>query len=206
MVRNSSCTDGITRHHSRSRASALVNYIRGFAYLCSELKRICYERGAEDNLRPWCVRWPTLSANDRVDDLERTMSPDAPPAASVAAARESQTMLGSGFDSLPSSPDFGNSLDDTEIPAARAESIAALKSRNENPIENRLDVPGHPPARSRVERTMTRFFMFVLFLAVVGAAFYAGRKYKGPIPYVDSATPVRSFTDAGSRRRSDLEI
>jgi tetratricopeptide (TPR) repeat protein len=33
---------------------------------------------------------------------------------------------------------------------------------------------------------MTRFFMFVLFLAVVGAAFYAGRKYKGPIPYVDA--------------------
>ena len=32
--------------------------------------------------------------------------------------------------------------------------------------------------------------MFVLVLAVVGAAFYAGRKYKGPIPYVDSPTPV----------------
>jgi len=32
--------------------------------------------------------------------------------------------------------------------------------------------------------------MFVLFLAVVGAAFYAGRKYKGTIPYVDNPPVV----------------
>jgi tetratricopeptide (TPR) repeat protein len=33
---------------------------------------------------------------------------------------------------------------------------------------------------------MTRFFLLVLVLAALAAAFYAGRRYKGPIPYLDS--------------------
>jgi serine/threonine protein phosphatase PrpC len=188
------CTDGITRHIPDHELRHLLITYADLPTLCRELKRLCYERGAEDNLTAVvvCVGQP-LSAKDRVDDLERTMSPEAPPAASAPpaiAAPLEQTILGTSFDSLPSSPDFGNSLDDTEVPAATAQSIAALKARNENAIENRLNVPASPPAKSGVERTMTRFFMFVLFLALVGAAFYAGRKYKGPIPYVEGVVPV----------------
>ena len=186
------CTDGITRHIPDHELRHLLITYADLPTLCRELKRICYERGAEDNLTAVvvCVGQP-LSAKDRVDDLERTMSPEAPPpVASVAAAPESQTMLGSGFDSVRSSPDFGNSLDDTLVPESTAQSISAPEPRNENPIVHRLDVPGQPPAKSGIERTMTRFFMFVLFLALVGAAFYAGRKYKGPIPYVEGVAPV----------------
>jgi len=36
---------------------------------------------------------------------------------------------------------------------------------------------------------MTRFFLFVLVLAAVAAAFYGGRKYKGAIPYLDQSQP-----------------
>jgi protein phosphatase len=191
------CTDGITRHIPDHELRHLLITHADLPTLCRELKRLCYERGAEDNLTAVvvCVGQP-LSAKDRVDDLERTMSPEAPPIATASPAPSSiaaplqQTMLGSRLDSLPSPPDFGNSLDDTEIPAARAESIAALKARNESAIENRLNVPAAPPAKSGVERTMTRFFMFILFLALVGAAFYAGRKYKGPIPYVEGIAPI----------------
>jgi hypothetical protein len=48
---------------------------------------------------------------------------------------------------------------------------------------------------------MTRFFMFVLFVGVIAGAFYAGRKYKGHIPYVDQsdssiAVPSPSLTSA----------
>src|SRR6185295_4585067 len=186
------CTDGITRHIPDHELRHLLITHADLPTLCRELKRLCYERGAEDNLTAVvvCVGQP-LSAADRVDDLDRTMSPEAPPIATAPpiAAPLAQTMLGSSLDSRPSPPDFGNSLDDTEIPAARAESIAALKSRNENAIENRLNVPAAPPAKSGVERTMTRFFMFILFLALVGVAFYAVRKYKGPIPYVEGMAP-----------------
>jgi len=181
------CTDGITRHIPDHELRHLLITYADLPTLCRELKRICYERGAEDNLTAVvvCVGQP-LSARDRVDDLERTMSPEAPPATPPAA----QTVLGSSFDSLRSTPDFGNSLDDTLVPPAPAPSIVAPEPRHENAIENRLNVAANPPLKSGVERTMTRFFMFVLFLAVVGAAFYAGRKYKGPIPYVEGVAPV----------------
>jgi hypothetical protein len=185
------CTDGITRHIPDHELRHLLITHADLPTLCRELKRICYERGAEDNLTAVvvCVGQP-LSAEERVDDLERTMSPEAPPMASSVAAPVEQTMLGTSLDSLRSSPASSNALPGTEVPAATAQSIAASAPRNANAIENRLDVPGHPPAKSGVERTMTRFFMFVLFLALVGAAFYAGRKYKGPIPYVEGVAPV----------------
>ncbi len=32
---------------------------------------------------------------------------------------------------------------------------------------------------------MTRFFVFVLFIVALAGAFYAGRRYRGSIPYVD---------------------
>jgi len=190
------CTDGITRHIPDHELRHLLITHADLPTLCSELKRICFQRGAEDNLTAVvvCVGQP-LSAEDRVDDLERTMSPEALPSApsapsAIAAAPLQQTVLGSRLDSLLGSPDFGNSLDDTLVPESTAQSISAPEPRNENPIVNRLNVPGQPPAKSGIERTMTRFFMFVLFLALVGAAFYAGRKYKGPIPYVEGVVPV----------------
>jgi protein phosphatase len=184
------CTDGITRHIPDHELRHLLITHADLPTLCRELKRLCYERGAEDNLTAVvvCVGQP-LSAEARVDDLERTISPEATMASNVAAPLE-QTMLGTSFDSLRSSSASSNALDDTQVPGLTAGSIAASGPRNDNAIENRLNVPGHPPAKSGVERTMTRFFMFVLFLAVVGAAFYAGRKYKGPIPYVGGAAPV----------------
>ena len=187
------CTDGITRHIPDHELRHLLITHDDLPTLCRELKRICYERGAEDNLTAVvvCVGEP-LSAKDRVDDLERTMSPEAPQSAppAIAAAPLQQTILGSRLDSLRSAPDFGNSLDDTLVPESTAQSFSPSEPRNESPIVNRLNVPGQQPAKSGIERTMTRFFMFVLFLALVGAAFYAGRKYKGPIPYVEGVVPV----------------
>ena len=189
------CTDGITRHIPDHELRHLLITHDDLPTLCRELKRICYERGAEDNLTAVvvCVGEP-LSSKDRVDDLERTMSPEAPPSVpsspSAIAAPLQQTVLGNRLDSLRSSPDFGNSLDDTLVPESTAQSFSPSEPRNESPIVNRLNVPGQQPAKSGIERTMTRFFMFVLFLALVGAAFYAGRKYKGPIPYVEGVVPV----------------
>ena len=105
----------------------------------------------------------------------------------VASPPASQAMLGTSLDSAAG--EAGSSdLSTSRVPSPG--SVAASESREQSVIENRLNVPALPPAKSGVERTMSRFFMFVLFLAVVGAAFYAGRKYKGPIPYVDSASPV----------------
>ena len=184
------CTDGITRHIADHELRHLLITHDDLPALCAELKRLCYERGAEDNLTAVvvCVGQP-ISANERVEDLEKTISPETTPVAPAVSTPAPQTMLGTGFDSVAGLSASSSALSASEVPTATAQSAAALETRNINAIESRLDLV-RSPARSGVERTMTRFFMFVLFLAVVGAAFYAGRKYKGPIPYVESASPV----------------
>ena len=178
------CTDGITRHISDAELRNLLLQYDDLPQLCDELKRLCYERGAEDNLTAVvvCVGTP-ISARDRTNDLERTISPETIP---VVAPPPAQTVLGTGFDST------GNFLPASRTafpgkPAETAPEHDTLETPPANVIENRPDVAAGPHAASGVERTMTRFFMFVLFLAVVAAAFYAGRRYKGTIPYVDPA-------------------
>lgn len=188
------CTDGITRHISDPELRNLLLQYDDLPKLCDELKRLCYERGAEDNLTAVvvCVGTP-ISARDRSNDLERTISPETMP---VVAPSPAQTALGTGFDST------GNFLpaSRTAFPANQTKLVDesdTIEIPKGNVIENRLDVPATPHPASGVERTMTRFFMLVLFLAVVAAAFYAGRRYKGTIPYVDQA-PVAAVDPSPS--------
>jgi len=150
---------------------------------------VCYERGAEDNLTAVvvCVGQP-LSAKERVDDLRENDFTGDDAGSPPVSAPEAQTILATGFDAAPGL--------ESAFPRAYsrhcrrvATRANAIPSESPRAIENRLDLD-RPRPKSGVERTMTRFFMFVLFLAVIGAAFYAGRKYKGAIPYIDGAVPV----------------
>jgi hypothetical protein len=52
-------------------------------------------------------------------------------------------------------------------------------------IPERLEVA--PPVRAKggIERMMTRFLVLVLVLGALAGAFYGGRKYKGPVPFLD---------------------
>ena len=52
-------------------------------------------------------------------------------------------------------------------------------------LETPLNIPPAVHERTGVERTMTRFFVLVLFIVALAGAFYAGRRYRGTIPYVD---------------------
>ena len=185
------CTDGITRHIPDYELRHLLITHSDLPALCRELKRICYERGAEDNLTAVVVSvGPPLSASERVDDVEKTISPETTQIPPFVSTPESPTVLGTAFVSAQALPAISDALGTTEVPEASAPRVAAADHVNAQPIETRLNVPAPRPQKSGVERTMTRFFMFVLFLAVVGAAFYAGRKYKGPIPYVGDETTV----------------
>jgi hypothetical protein len=73
--------------------------------------------------------------------------------------------------------------------AETASPVATIPS-SAHPIENRLEVGAPPHAKSGIERTMTRLFLFVLLLGVLAGVFYAGRKYKGAIPYIDQSENV----------------
>src|ERR1051325_4671961 len=146
------CTDGITRHIPDHELRTLLLRYDDLTELCAELKRVCYERGAEDNLTAVvvCVG-PPISPKDRVNDLEKTISPETPP---VPVPDSGQTMMGSAADAtanllppsrtaFPARPAVTADDDTVEIPTVNA-------------IENRIDVPASPAARRGVERTMTR--------------------------------------------------
>jgi serine/threonine protein phosphatase PrpC len=184
------CTDGITRHIPDHELRHLLITYDDLPTLCGELKRLCYERGAEDNLTAVavCVGSP-ISAQERTDDLDRTIQPETTPPVSPIAA--TQTMQGTELESAGTLlPPSRKAFPGSDTPAPVVQETVPEEAATSPAIERRLEVPEGPPSKSGVERTMTRFFMFVLFLAVVGAAFYAGRKYKGSIPYVDpSASP-----------------
>ena len=51
------CTDGITRHISDNELRQLLVTHDNLKALCDELKKRCYERGAEDNLTAVVVRY-----------------------------------------------------------------------------------------------------------------------------------------------------
>ena len=181
------CTDGITRHIPDHELRQLLITNDDLQELCEELKRRCYERGAEDNLTAVVVRvGAPISVDERMEDLEKTISPETTPVP-VAAAALLRTLDG---DPAPAGVFIPPSRKAFPGETASAQAVTSQETRNVNAIESRLEVPVPAPSRSGIERTMTRFFLFVLLLGALAAAFYGGRKYKGPIPYLDQAAPV----------------
>jgi serine/threonine protein phosphatase PrpC len=188
------CTDGITRHIPDHELRHVLLTSDDLAAACTELKKRCYERGAEDNLTAVlvCVGTP-ISLEERTDKLDKTIEPhlDELHATETADQRSplEQTMMGVRLN--PS---------EAFMPASRAAFPAAASledTLDAAPVETKLDIPTPapppPPSKSGVERTMTRLFLFVLFLVAVAGAFYGGRRYKGAIPYLDQ-TQVASET------------
>src|ERR1044072_4354386 len=72
------CTDGITRHVPDNEIRQLMVVSDSLDELCSELKRRCFDRGAEDNLTVVAVRvGEHLRAHERLADLEPTLCPES---------------------------------------------------------------------------------------------------------------------------------
>src|SRR4026207_629037 len=68
------CTDGITRHVSDNELRQLMVVNRDLEDGCRDLKRRCYERGAEDNLTVVVVRvGDAVSTEDRLAGLAQTI-------------------------------------------------------------------------------------------------------------------------------------
>lgn len=159
------CTDGITRHVSDNELRQLMVVSNNLEELCNELKRRCYERGAEDNLTVVAVRvGEHLKAGERLSDLEPTISPETHP---VYAARS-----GNGVQ-----PE-GNFIPASRIafpgpPPSQAASIGE---------ELRLNV-ADPKARQGGS-SAARVFGVLFVLLLLAGAFYAGARYKERIPFL----------------------
>jgi len=142
--------------------------------LCSELKRRCYERGAEDNLTVIVVRvGEHLKAGERLADLEPTITPETEPVYAVQSN--------------------GSEAANTFVPASRiafpapASEAAAMREP--------LNVAA-PSAKGG--SGVGRLLGVVIVLLLIGGAFYAGARYKERIPFLatkaQTTTPVAAPT------------
>jgi hypothetical protein len=166
------CTDGITRHVSDNELRQLLVVNNDLEEVCRELKRRCYERGAEDNLTVIAVRvGEHLQAGERSADLEPTITPESTP---VYVAQ-------SGNGSSPADTAF--------LPASRiafpgpAEQSAPAAAVAREP----LNIAEPKAAGSGAGRLLAGLFVLLL----LGAAFYAGARYKERIPFLASNTQTQ---------------
>jgi len=161
------CTDGITRHIPDNELRQLLVVSNSLEEVCNELKRRCYERGAEDNLTVIVVRvGEHLKAGERLADLEPTITPETEAVQAVQSSNGSQP-------------------DNTFVPASR---IAFPAPASEATMVNQpLNVAA--PAESKGGSGAGRFLGVVIVLLLIGGAFYAGARYKERIPFL--ATKVQ---------------
>jgi protein phosphatase len=169
------CTDGITRHVSDNELRQLLVLNNNLDEVCNELKRRCYERGAEDNLTVIIVRiGEEIDAEDRLAEMEPTITPETQPTAYAAGDVGYQTMVG------------GTQSNGSFVPPSRI-SIPATTEQAE-PNHSTLNVAA-PVARSGGS-AVARFFALLGILVLIAGAFYAGARYKERIPFLANNTPT----------------
>ncbi|HKZ03513.1 MAG TPA: PP2C family serine/threonine-protein phosphatase, partial [Pyrinomonadaceae bacterium] len=172
------CSDGITRHVSDGELRQLLMANDDLAGLCAELKQRCYERGAEDNLTVIVVRVGERIAREaRFDELEPTIIPEAEPPTPTANAEPQHTVEVSEPSHIL-------------VPASRAafpgpSGDAGVSASPEwNPGERPLKIS----ETRRWGSSIARLLGLIIFVAAVGAAFYAGTRYKGQLPFTRSGS------------------
>ena len=148
------CTDGITRHISDSELRDLLLSGRPVDQICGEMKKRCYDRGAEDNLTAVIVQvgTPNFAA---LADAERTVDAHLPELARTAPDNRPppQTVL---------------------TPPSRI----AFPGPATQPMQVVTAAAAAPQSTSSGGRAVRRFFGFIFIVALVAAAFYAGLRYR----------------------------
>ncbi|MDQ5844467.1 MAG: protein phosphatase 2C domain-containing protein [Acidobacteriota bacterium] len=163
------CTDGITRHIPDHELRQVLLAYDVLTDACAELKRRCFDRGAEDNLTAVLISVGTaISAAARAEDLDKTISPETTRVPVLSAAQAPVEDTTASF-----------------VPPSRKAFPAVLAADADSGVDTPLNIGTPTQSRGGVERTMTRLFLLVLFVCALAGAFYAGRRYRGQIPYID---------------------
>ena len=175
------CTDGITRHVSDNEIRQLLVLNNDLGEVCRELKKRCYDRGAEDNLTVIAVRvGKHVMTDERMAELEPTISPETQRAYAMQDAVP-QTVIGTQSNGSPAG---GGSR--IAIPA----DPAALET-------NRGTLNVADPQVTRSGGGFSRMLAVLFVLLLLAGAFYAGARYKERIPFLATKTaPVQQTTAA----------
>ncbi len=167
------CTDGITRHIPDYELRQLMILNEDLPALCAALKERCYQRGAEDNLTAVVVRVGTsISAAQRSADMDETLTPEASVVSTVSAARKMETPETATAEFVPASR--------KAFPAVAASASEPINFERSDEV-----MTDKPAAKPRGNGFAGGFILLLLVFGGLAAAFYGGRKYNGPIPYID---------------------
>jgi len=167
------CSDGITRHIPDQEIRGVLARERDLAAACEELKRKCFERGAEDNLTAVIVRVgePADFASYADPTLENT------PAVEELAAQHAERSFAGNYDLT----------EDALVPASRI----AFPAPSESPSAASNPTISPPTlVDKRSSGSVGRFFVFLLFVVCAGGAFYAGARFHNRLP-PDLASSLR---------------
>jgi protein phosphatase len=166
------CSDGITRHIPDEELRQLLASGDDLDQICQKMKRLCYERGAEDNLTALIIRvgqFKAVASKDLFDD-ERTIAAKS----TAAMARDSSA---GGNDGAPDSEMEGNNLSTQKANTKTASrQIISL----EPPSSETQTRENAPLAQALPRRNLAGTLPLVLLVAVVSAAaaFYGGMAYR----------------------------
>lgn len=150
------CSDGITRHINDFEIRELLTMDTSPGDICDRMKRICYERGAEDNLTAVVVSISADGARDYSEHEAVFLDLDEPTVATARPAPDSAEIEDPTADEHDEVPietlemptDMGDSfasLDTEEIPAVTAE-----EETPEAPVyDTPAPAPPSPPADDR---------------------------------------------------------
>ncbi len=169
------CSDGITRHLPDEELESILNKAASLEEACGEMKKVCYERGAEDNLTALVVRVGIKSqhesiANNAFDD-EVTILSQRPQAGNAHAA------LTHGLE-----PNNASLRDSTQSEVLATTTATTLNS----PAASAFN-PNAQASPSTSAQTVTKsksggagrvLGVILLLLAASGLAFYGGMFYQ----------------------------
>jgi len=179
------CTDGITRHIPDNELRELLLSGQSAESVCAEMKQLCYQRGAEDNLTAVIVQVGTPKHAVATVDAERTVS-----SARLASAASTAPMVqaGSGTHLTPPSR---IAFPGPVTPQQAPESVPA----------NAVETP------SRGRGSVLWFFVLLVFIAAAAGAFYLGMLYQRSRSnsVANPVTPPAGPTSSESDRAAEFE-
>ncbi|MDT7778482.1 MAG: family protein phosphatase [Acidobacteriota bacterium] len=174
------CSDGITRHLPDEELSALIAGAQSLEAACEEMKRRCYERGAEDNLTAVLVRVGD-GAHSASDGARSANASDE----EVTLVRERTDMHTARTLSDTPSPLLQRPFDSAGAAAATAASASdrTRPTASSNIAASKTSVGGgsssdNRPAVRKSGRALTALGVLMLVLGAVGLAFYVGMMFE----------------------------